>query len=186
MTGSDSRELGAVPDGGRAGHGAEPGELDVDDASSSPVGPLIAGVVMIGFGILMLTQTLAIKGEGFEPEGPRFMPMLATVVWLGLSTVYLVQQLLRMARSRDGLPVQRFAHSGRVVALLVLLVAYAYAIDPVGYIISTAVFFVSAARVLGSGVLARDVTVAVGLSVGVYFVFTRLLGVYLPPGVLPL
>jgi putative tricarboxylic transport membrane protein len=185
VTGSDPRELGAAPDGGRAGLGADPGDLD-GDHSSSPVGPLLAGAVMIGFGVLMLTQTLAIKGEGFELEGPRFMPLLVTLIWLGLSTVYVAQQLLRMVRSRGGLPVQRFNHVGRVVALLVLLIAYAYTIDPIGYVVTTAVFFVGAARVLGSGVLARDITVAVGLSLGIYFVFTRLLGVYLPPGVLPL
>ena len=32
----------------------------------------------------------------------------------------------------------------------------------------------------------RDVVVAVGLSVAIYLVFTRLLGIALPAGVLPL
>ncbi len=186
MTGHERDELGAAPVGGRAGHGAGADQPDVDHGSSSPVGPLLAGVAMIVFGVVMLTQTLAIRGEGFDPGGPRFLPLVVSLAWLGLSTVYLAQQLLRMARSHGTLPVQRFEHTGRVLALLALLAAYAYTIDPIGYVISTGVFFVGAARVLGSHVLARDVTVAVGLSVGIYLVFTRLLGVYLPPGVLPL
>ena len=35
-------------------------------------------------------------------------------------------------------------------------------------------------------VIVRDVVVAVGLSLGIYLVFTRLLGIVLPAGVLPL
>jgi putative tricarboxylic transport membrane protein len=35
-------------------------------------------------------------------------------------------------------------------------------------------------------VIVRDVIVAVGLSVTIYLVFTRLLGIVLPAGVLPL
>lgn len=183
MTSSRRDELGAVPTGDRAGRG--PDAPDVDQAGS-PLAPLVAGAVMIGFGVLMLTQTLAIRGEGFEPSGPRFLPLVATIGWLVLSTVYLAQQVLRMARSRDGLPAERFAHTGRVLILLALLVAYAYALDPIGYVVSTSVFFVGAARVLGSRVLARDITVAVALSIGIFLVFTRLLGTYLPSGVLPL
>ena len=202
MTGTGRDELGAAPTGGRAGRGADaapttdPATLATDgtaeapetgtDLSGSPVAPLVAGLVMIGFGVLMLTQTLAIKGDGFALDGPRFMPLVVTVAWLALSTAYLAQQLLRMARSRSNLPAERFAHTGRVAALLALLVGYAYTIDPLGYMIATSLFFVGAARVLGSRLLVRDINLAVGLSVAVYFVFTRLLGAYLPPGVLPL
>lgn len=189
MTGFERDESGAAPAGGRTGRGDGAdgvGGLDEEQRSGSPLAPLVAGVVMIGFGVVMLTQTLAIRGEGFDPGGPRFMPLVVTLGWLGLSTAYLAQHLVRLARAQGGLPAQRFDHAGQVLVLLVLLVAYAYAIDPVGYVVSTAAFFVGAARVLGSHVLARDITVAVALSVGVFLVFTRLLNIYLPPGVLPL
>jgi putative tricarboxylic transport membrane protein len=60
----------------------------------------------------------------------------------------------------------------------------------VGYVIATAVFFVVAARLLSTrrvrDVIVRDLVVAVALSLGIYLAFTRLLGISLPAGVLPL
>jgi putative tricarboxylic transport membrane protein len=60
----------------------------------------------------------------------------------------------------------------------------------VGYVLATSVFFFGAARLLGNGdgrgAILRDAIVAIGLSLVIYLVFTRLLGIGLPSGVLPL
>jgi putative tricarboxylic transport membrane protein len=141
---------------------------------------------MVGLGLLVLHEVFAIRADDFGPDGPRFLPLVVVGLWLGLSVAYLGQQAARVLRHRPGLPAERFAHSLGVAALLGLLVAYAYVLDPLGYLIATFLFFAGSSRALGSRQLRRDVVVAAGLTVVVYFLFTRALGVHLPEGVLPL
>lgn len=173
---------GAVaPDGSGAVN-----EMDVDHASASPVGPLLAGLAMLAFGLLLLHETLAIRGEGFAPDGPRFLPLVVVVLWIALSVVYLLQQVVRVARQSGTLPTERFSHMPAAALLVVLLVAYAYLLEPLGYIVATSVFFLAAARTMGSRQVVRDLVVGVGLSLGVYLLFTGALGVHLPEGVIPL
>jgi putative tricarboxylic transport membrane protein len=81
---------------------------------------------------------------------------------------------------------ERLDHLPRVLALLVVMIAYAYAIEILGYLISTSVLFAASAAILGSRNHIRDAVVAVGLTVAVYFLFSRGLSIYLPTGVLPI
>jgi putative tricarboxylic transport membrane protein len=184
---------GAAPSGARAGRVATPPapqggahELDVDHNSLSPVGPLVLGVGMLGLGLLMLDQTLAIRGEGFDAEGPRFLPLVVVLLWIALVLGYLGQQVRAVLRHARNLPAERFTHLGSAALLAVLLVAYAYALEPLGYLISTVGFFVGAAFGLGSRQPTRDLAVGISLTLVVYLLFTRALGVHLPGGVLPL
>jgi putative tricarboxylic transport membrane protein len=55
-------------------------------------------------------------------------------------------------------------------------------IEPLGYVVASALFFPFGARVLGSCSPRRDLVAGVALAVAVYLLFTRLLGVPLPPG----
>lgn len=166
--------------------GAGLDELDEDHTSSSAWGPFAVGATMLAIGAVALKETLAIRGEGFAPEGPRFFPLVVTVAWLALSLAYLVQQARAVLRERGSLPAERFDHRGGLVVLGALLVGYAYALVPLGYVLTTSVFFVAAARAMGSRVLVRDIVVGIGLTLGVYLLFTGVLGVSLPAGVLPL
>jgi putative tricarboxylic transport membrane protein len=68
--------------------------------------------------------------------------------------------------------------------MLVLLVVYAVALRPVGYMLSTALFVPVSARLLGSRRPRRDVVVGLALAVVLYVGFTSFLGVRLPAGLL--
>ncbi|AVT28487.1 hypothetical protein C6361_02080 [Plantactinospora sp. BC1] len=70
--------------------------------------------------------------------------------------------------------------------LCVALLGYVLLLDPAGFVLASALFFVACARILGSRRWIRDVAVAVPLVVGVYYGFTRGLDIALPAGVLPL
>ncbi|MFE9204147.1 tripartite tricarboxylate transporter TctB family protein [Micromonospora sp. NPDC007230] len=170
-------------------HEAEPDQPGAEEHSAagrSPVGPLLVGMVMLALGVLMLAQTFNIKGGGFEPSGPRFMPFVVASLWTVLALIYLGQQVSRLVRRADNLPAERFTHMLGAAALVVLLVIYAYLLDPLGYVIATSLFFLGASRAMGSRQWFRDLIVAVALSLLVYLTFTRALGVHLPEGVLGL
>lgn len=157
-----------------------------DHSSDSVVGPLVAGAGLVLLGGVLLTQVVAIDAEGFAPAGPRFFPLVVLSLLTGLGAVYLLQQVRAVARRTETLPAERFGHLRAAAALVGLLVGYAFVLGPVGYVPATSVFFVAAARTMGSRHLPRDVVVGVGLSLLVYLTFTRALGVFLPQGVFPL
>lgn len=187
MTSSDSTPSGADPDNLGVRSGGAPGpvnELDEDHSSSSPVGPFVVGGVMLVAGLVLLRQTFKIEEVGFDAQGPRFFPLIVVSLWLLLSVVYLAQHLVKVLRSGNGLSAERFDHALGAAALVVLLVVYAYVLDPVGYWISTSLFFIGSARAMGSRQLARDAVIGIGLALFVYLSFTHALGVHLPEGVL--
>jgi len=157
-----------------------------DGAAGPRYAPLIAGLVMVGAGVVLLLQIPKIPGEGIEINGPRFLPVIVLVIWTALSLGYLGQQVLALVRRRPGLPTERFERMPAAAVMIALLVGYGLVMIPVGYLISTSVFFVATSFVLGSRHFVRDSVVAVLLTVGVYFAFTQALGVRLPAGVLPL
>jgi putative tricarboxylic transport membrane protein len=66
------------------------------------------------------------------------------------------------------------------------LCGYVFALEPAGFVLASAVFFVVAARILGSRRPLRDVLVGVLLALAVYLGFTYLLTISLPSGVLPI
>jgi putative tricarboxylic transport membrane protein len=75
-------------------------------------------------------------------------------------------------------------HWPTVLLLAVLLVGYAVALAPLGYIVATALLLPIASRILGSTHLLRDAVIAVGLALLIYFGFTAFLGIRLPQGIL--
>ena len=159
-------------------------ELDEDHSSTSKTGPFIVGAVMLATGVILLTQTFRIPGEGFDPQGPRFFPLCVVLAWLLLSAIYLATHIGKIIRTGKGEAAEKFARMVPAAILVIALIVYALVLDSVGYLIATALFFVAAARVLGSRNWARDITVGVLLSAVVYFSFTQALGVRLPEGIL--
>jgi putative tricarboxylic transport membrane protein len=69
--------------------------------------------------------------------------------------------------------------------IMVALVVYAFALEPVGYPVATTLVFVSLARILGSRALVRDILAGLVLGFGLFTAFTHL-GVSLPAGITPI
>ena len=172
--------LDTGPDDDRA-----PSEEDLVEVipDGSPVAPVVVGVIVLAVGVLLLWQAWQVRGD-LGPQGPRFLPVVLAIAWILLAAVYLAGAVAGLA-GRRGVVAERLDHLLRVLALVVALIVYAYILDFVGYLISTAVLFAVAAAILGSRNHIRDAVVAVGLTVAVYFLFTRGLNIYLPPGVVP-
>lgn len=169
--------------------GGRPAGSALSDAAGpagSPAAPIVMAAGLLAGCALLLWQVLVINAEGFGPSGPRFFPLLVVALLFLLSTVYLLQQARALYRGTEPLPAERFGHTLAAVLLVALLVGYAFLLPTVGYVLTTVPFFVGTARVLGSRHLGRDLAVGTGLSLVVYLGFTRLLGVFLPQGVLPL
>jgi putative tricarboxylic transport membrane protein len=152
---------------------------------ASAVAPVVFGGIVLAVGVVLVWQAWQVPGD-LGPQGPRFLPVVLAVGWIMLATAYLAGAVAGLAGRRIDSAAERLDHLPRVVALLVTLVAYAYALEYAGYLIATAVLFALCAAILGSRSHIRDAVVAVGLTIAVYFLFTRGLNIYLPTGVLPI
>lgn len=132
--------------------------------------------------IVLVYQTIP-SSQGTE-VGPRGFPLFFGIVLAVMSLVLLVQSFRARAEAAEEDSVA--APPGELTAMIVTiagLVAYGMLLEPFGFMPSTAfivaviLFFVLRVRSL---LLIGGM--AIGLSLGCYLVFGKLLGTYLPPG----
>lgn len=159
-------------------------------------GPLIAGIVLCAAGLALFVQAVGDWQDSSRELGsPATAPLIVTGLWTVVAVSYVVSVL------KDRLPPdEEHDHSTNpprvrwhtpgllLAALTVYAVVLKYTVA--GYILATAVFFFVSARLLSvrpwREVVVRDTAVAIGLPVVIYLLFTRVLGITLPAGVLPL
>ncbi len=119
-----------------------------------------------------------------NPTGHIVYPVLLGVLMTLLGLALVVKELLAKGpRSpKDSPRFGTLTRHGREIALTIgASLAYALAFEPLGYVIST-ILYLGAVLFLVNGRIkvARTVIVAVAFSVGVYVLFSVLLGIQLP------
>jgi putative tricarboxylic transport membrane protein len=159
------------------------------DEAPRPWGPRAAALLFLAAGVVVLGWAFAIPERATDQDvGPRAFPLLVGV-GLCVSATFSTVQAFRGAdreQTDQACEEARLTDWGPVAALLGLLVGYLFALDPCGYWQSTAVLFTLVARVLGSRKPLRDAAVGLVLALAVYFLFDRVLGIHLPPGIIRL
>jgi putative tricarboxylic transport membrane protein len=159
----------------------------LDTAPRSYAGLRIVAVALLALGLLVLYQTFQIsQGGGYSAVGPRFFPLIVAVGLIALSIIFLLRAtvLPDVGLAQQAAAEQAATHWPTVGLTALALVVYAFALGLLGYIVATALFFPAVARILGSRRPARDLLIGIALGTVVFVVFTRLLGVRLPGGVL--
>jgi putative tricarboxylic transport membrane protein len=152
-------------------------------------GPRLAGLVLLAASVAILLAVFAIPGRGgYSTSGPRFVPLIVAIGLIALSAAFLARTYVRpdMELAERSAEEDAATHWATPALLLVAMLAYAFLLEPLGYIISTAAFFVIVARLLGSRSLLRDVIIGLVAGVGLFTVFTQYLGVSLPAGLTPI
>jgi putative tricarboxylic transport membrane protein len=144
----------------------------------------ISGFVLLAVAlvwIVLVYQTIA-PSQGTE-AGPRAFPLFFGYVLALLSLLLLGQSFRPAPDLHHDAPTVLPSEWVAVVMTIASFVIYGMLLEPFGFIPSTA-FVVVALLLLVLRV--RSVLViagmAIGLSLGCYLVFGKLLGVYLPPG----
>ncbi|GAA1846964.1 tripartite tricarboxylate transporter TctB family protein [Asanoa iriomotensis] len=163
-----------------------------DATEPSPLAGLVAGAVLVAAGLGLFTRALTVGADrGITLGGPTFAPIVVTGLWVLVAIAYLGTQAARWRRRTTQPNAAR--PTWRVpIMLLALLIAYAVVLKytTVGYVLATVAFYVGAAQLLSTRprreVIVRDAIVGVVLSLTIYLSFTKLLGIALPAGVLPL
>lgn len=112
----------------------------------------------------------------YEPVGPRAFPLLLAGL-MAISGLWLIVRPTLKAGVFDGVPLKQTA----LCALAVLI--YALLFEVLGFVVATTVMAVPVGMVFG-GTLRQSVMGGVGLGLGLFFLFDKLLDVVLPTGLL--
>jgi putative tricarboxylic transport membrane protein len=155
-------------------------------AARSPIHP---GEAIISFALIALgayvvyeTQSIA-ETQGFAQVGPRLFPYL---IGTGLTLCGAVLGWHAVSGGWRNVPLDQEGHDAPDWMAFVIISAgvilHMVLIGWAGFIIASTLLFVFIARGFGSRRLARDLGIAVALSVVVFFLFTQGLGLNLPAG----
>ena len=163
--------------------------MSEEPAPRSFRGPRAWGLILLAIAIAVLVATTAIRSqEGYAATGPRFVPLIVGLLLLVLSLLFLARTFVRpdvdlAERAAREAAVTEWARPLSVVAALL---AYAFLMEPLGYVVATTLFFVAVARILGSRALVRDLLAGAAIGAVLYVAFTQFLGVDLPAGLTPI
>jgi putative tricarboxylic transport membrane protein len=141
-------------------------------------GEIAVGLCFAVIGIVFVLGAVKLKvGVPTEPH-PGFFPFVDGIILIALSVLFLFKTWGEQAGENHA-----FGNIRGLSIVVVTLVLYVAALEPLGYVITTAILSAVILKVLETKPLAL-VLVSVGLAIGSYLLFTRLLGVMLPPGLL--
>lgn len=138
----------------------------------------LLGALAIIVAIAMIVGAWQIQtGMMMDPLGPRSFPIIIAVI-LAVSGLY---PLLRPDPEPDW-PAR--GRALEIVLAVVVMIAYALLLEPLGFIIASALaVFVLSWRLGGSPLGA--VAIGIGVALLIYVVFHLILGLSLPRGPLP-
>lgn len=134
----------------------------------------IAGTLLLALAVWYGLTADQYKAGFSDPLGPAAFPQLLSVP-LGLLSLYLI---VKPDAEPDWVGGWALA---RQAAAVVTLVAYALALEPIGFIVATLVAVTLLARLLGAN-WRQGAGVGVGLAVTLFLAFDFVLGLPLPVG----
>lgn len=138
------------------------------------------GAATLAFGVAYLVGALGLPEAMLgDPAGPRLLPQILAWALILLGAALLVRP------GPDPLdPGPVWGGGFRLLAAVALLFVYPAILPQAGYLIATAAALFALLVVYNPGRLALDAAVAAGFSVASWVVFHKLLGVYVPKGLL--
>jgi hypothetical protein len=141
-------------------------------------GEIAVGVGFLGIGIGFAIGAIQLQIGKFTEPQPGFFPFLGGVILIVLSTLFLFQA--QAGRAGETRAFGKLRSPGIVVLGLILYVA---GLEPLGYVIATALLSAVMLRVLETKFRVL-ILVSLLLAISSYVLFDRLLGVTLPGGLL--
>ncbi len=135
----------------------------------------ILGAVCLVLGLAFIWGATQIQvGFIVDPLGPKSFPII-------IGTVLVVGALFVLLRPDPEPEWPTLSRALEIAAAVVVLIGYAYALEPLGFVIATALAAALLSWRLGS-TLRGAVASGIGISVGIYAVFHLILGLSLAKG----
>lgn len=148
---------------------------------------VVAVLAVVGGFLIYTSQTLPQNFAKVDPVGPGLFPLIIGVAAVVLAVILAIA-IPRGSRGEAdaGEDIDPDMPSDwRTVGLLVaLFVGMILLVNPLGWVITSALFFAGAATVLGSSHYVRNLVIGVVLALASFYAFYSGLGIPLPAGIL--
>ena len=142
---------------------------------------LFAAVLLLACAALALMAWPYQAAFSYEPVGPRAFPLLMLGL-MGLALLYMLFRPAPIKHSEEEPPLDRQTLT-KIALCVALLLVFAGAFEPLGFIVASILIGVPMARLYGGRWLPSLVIICL-LSVGLYWLFDRVMDVPLPLGLL--
>lgn len=139
----------------------------------------IAAVVLLVASVLYMRLALGYRGHTVaDVVGPSAYPLLIG----GLVALLAVVQLARPGRDAAAAPF--WTRHGRAILMVAALTVYIRLLEPVGFLLTTFAYLTLSHWWLGARAWWRAAGVGLALTLGLWLLFDRTLGLNLPAGLL--
>jgi putative tricarboxylic transport membrane protein len=144
------------------------------------VGNRVWGIIISGIGVFYLIEGFSLPSAAIgDPLGPLTFPTI-----LGVSMVACGVYLAVRPGPRTTQPILVRNSFQQVLILFALLILYSSSISWMGYPLSTFLFVLIGAFLMGERSWAKGVLISAVFSTGIFFLFVRVLTIPLPLGFL--
>lgn len=141
------------------------------------IGGLVFLCLSVAYGYYA-RQIPLLPGDEFEPFHAQTLPNALSLIGIVLSLALLIGSV----RQQDNRLTRQGYDFLLVAKLLVLVVLFALALDWIGFLFATMLFLIGGYWLLGERRPKILLLASVPFAVGIWFVLTQLLDIYLAPG----
>ncbi len=134
----------------------------------------------IAIAISIIVGSLELQFYTRLGPGPGFFPLILAVIFGILSLVWLIQSTVYKSESGEKKFLPDKAALARIGAIVVSLIGVRILMNPLGYQLTMFMFLFILIKFLGKRKLVETVIVSLFGSVGVYYLFGKVLGLLLP------
>jgi len=153
---------------------------------------LIEVLVLVVVGALSVIEgirlVLAEKLQMYDVLGPGYYNVGMGAILIIMGLVYFVSQrkkyVIGEKKSADRDPVKDKEYKKMMVGMIVVMIAYIFLLDLIGYLFSSFVFFLLINRIAGFRSWRTNLGVTVLMTVSYYLIFVTWLGMIFPRGLL--
>jgi putative tricarboxylic transport membrane protein len=145
-------------------------------------GEALFTLLMLGASLFLLWNAYGISG--FRAlSGAGAVPMATTAIMV-ITSVIVLMKTLRLPAAL-GQTIKRDILPPAVIVLALMLVGYGLVLKPFGFLPTSALFLISAIKILGQRSWAFTLTVSLVSLVVIWIVFRIVFTVLMPPGIFP-
>ncbi|KJR46583.1 Tricarboxylate transport protein TctB [Desulfosporosinus sp. I2] len=151
---------------------------------------MITGLFAVALGGIYLIATLNLRQQTMgDPTGPKAFPFIIAILLILLGILLLVKEIKTPQESKSIVFFQLTPEGKKVLIRIVITsiagIIYGFLLDPLGYLISTAVFMLGLMFLVNTLVRwKQNIIVSISFSLVTYIGFATLLHLSLPRGIL--
>jgi len=146
---------------------------------------LVAACVVVAIGGIVVWGAMPLLGVQAEGVGPGYLPLVYGIAIIGLAGLQAFKSVLALRRRVPVEPAQHILKF-RAFFLFVVLVLYAVLMEQVGYLPATWLSLLACFGVSGRVTVVRSIAYSLIFAVASYALFTQVLEISLPRGVIGL